>query len=317
MMFADETIIKQLSAVADSLELSDSRIVFRGKTYACTPENQAAQLTNLLYARCYALKQELHQEDAWQTQQTSDASFVNRLSANNESRERVEKGWTFGQMLTAGLAEVSRGTYVKQVPVHFMAPASPAAGQQVQVYFPKEEKSEAPGFYYVFSDRTIGANENLVRVYWNIEAEGAAPLIRWITQQLNRYRIPFIFKCLNHPVLYTRRDAAVLYLEEHTCDFVKQLLPACFETIDSYLHKDVPLFAYAYRDGIGLAESPGMYESFGMHRMKLVAEAAIGSQKMDRTAAGFIRHVASVFINHGFDPAKPYLNKGSKTLPLC
>ena len=52
-------------------------------------------------------------------------------------------------------------------------------------------------------------NTTTVRIYWNIQKENATSLMRLLTAELNRNKIPFHFKILNDPTQYPRADAAV------------------------------------------------------------------------------------------------------------
>lgn len=321
-MFTNEHLLAQLTDLAGSIRLPASGIVFRGKTYATTDQTRLAALTNLLYSQCYALKQRHQPGESLPPEKAlnTDTDFIETLRAHNYSSERVEPGWQLLRLISAEHAEVKRNQDIRTVPVSFIRkPAeapSLAAGQAVAVYFPREEITPGPSFYYAFGNRPVSSTQKLLRVYWNITHTGAAPLLAWITRQFNRYHIPFIFKCLNHPHLYSRRDAAVLYLEEQAGDFISMLLPECCRAMGEYLHEDVPLFTHAYRPGVGIAESPGVYESFGMHRMKLVAEAILANPDLPGAPETLVKAIARSFIQNGINPEKPFLNNGSQTLVI-
>jgi hypothetical protein len=93
--------------------------------------------------------------------------------------------------------------------------------------------------------------------------------------EITKLIIPFIFKCLTHPDLYFRRDAAVLYIEDSMMPIIKMLLPEICEEMKDYLQEDVPLFACQYAKGVGIAESPNEHESFGMNRVAIIAEVLL------------------------------------------
>jgi hypothetical protein len=93
-----------------------------------------------------------------------------------------------------------------------------------------------------------------------------------------------------------------------------ELLPAIIEVVKDYLEEDVPLFAYKFKKGIGIAEDPDTNESFGMHRMAMVAETIIDNIPNKYTAENMVAQIAIHFEKKGINPATPFLNKGSKIL---
>lgn len=320
-MFEDQAIIKELTRLINELQISEAEIIFRKNKYNVAPENLKNSLINLLYSECYATKESYQNGQFLKNNNDfmiEDTAFISRLSQNNQTKDKVEKGWQIKNNYSNGFVEISK--FGENRIVSFSSIKStqsstiPTADQSFSVYFPKEDKDRQPTFFYVFGNRNIDLSQNLTRVYWNITSEGAPKLIKIITKKLNYYNIPFLFKCLNHPNLYFRRDAAVLYLEDHLMPIISLILADIYTEIKEYLEKDVPLFSYQFREGIGIAESPNSQESFGMNRVEIVATALLKIIPKKLSIENSIKEIAATFLEKGIDPSKTFLNKGSRTL---
>lgn len=317
-MFQDKTIIKELTRLVSQLHISDSGIVFREKQYAITPENAMGSLISILYSECYALKetyQSGQKERALQFTGANDA-FSELLSQNNHTQNKTERDWVVKIIYPNGYLEIAKqnesriipGSYLIDIPVGSI----PETGQTVTVLFPKEDKHRQPTFHYVFSNHSLNPSQHLTRIYWNCISEGAPVLINILTQKLNYYNIPFLFKCLNHPDLYFRRDAAVLYIEDAMLSIIKMVLPEICDAMKEYMEEDVPLFAYPYAKGVGIAESPNAQESFGMNRVTIIAETLFQTAHKKLVADAVVNEIAAAFVQRGIDPKATFLNKGSK-----
>lgn len=313
-MFKDKAVLKELSKLASQIEITGSHIVFRGKTYPVTDGNAVAVLTGLLYSECYMLK-ESYQSDSLKRpdQFTEDSGFINLLSQSNHTKEKTEQGWKIIQNYPNGYAEVTKNKENRIVPASYLRMQSPTE-QIASIFFPKEDRYRQPTFYYAFSNELMDTSQKLVRIYWNCTSEGAPVLIDQITTKLNSYNIPFLFKCLNHPGLYFRRDAAVLYIEDKLMPLLELILPQISEAMDDFLEEDVPLFSYHYDKGTGIAENPDTQESFGMNRMATVAEALLLASLKKLQPDETISEIAMAFQKKGINPLATHLNKGSKVL---
>lgn len=317
-MFEDITVTKELTRLANQLEVYATHLVFRGKRYEIAAHSAVTVLTNLLYSECYALKERYQNGKETRPYYFMEEAphFINLLSQNNYSKDRMEDGWVVKNNYPSGHAEVVKNTESHIVPYANLknVPAGTAigTGQTVSVFFPKEDRYRQPTFYYIFSNQPMNMAENLTRIYWNCTSEGAPLLIDAITKKLNYYGIPFLFKCLNHPTLYFRRDAAVLYVEDILMPLLELLLPEICETMAPYLEEDVPLFAYAYRKGVGIAESPNTQESFGMNRMAIVAEVLLSAFPKNLAPEEAVKQIAAAFLQKGIRPSATFLNKGSR-----
>src|SRR5699024_9460072 len=89
-----------------------------------------------------------------------------------------------------------------------------------------------PGFCAVLSTAALTPGTvPMVRLYWNVIADGAAPLAGLLSGELAACGVPFVLKVLNAPAGFTRRDAAVLYI----CD---DALPATLDAV-ARRHRDI------------------------------------------------------------------------------
>ena len=96
----------------------------------------------------------------------------------------------------------------------------------VRVYVPRESRTVQAGYYFVFGETLPDSNDELsvVRFYWNVSAEGAAPLLQRISGDLNRWEVPFRFKTPSHPGMFARNDTAVLYAPRRYAHFTRGLV---------------------------------------------------------------------------------------------
>ncbi|WP_299888736.1 T3SS effector HopA1 family protein [uncultured Lacinutrix sp.] len=317
-MFKDDVIVKELVRINSQLDISKFNIAFRGQNYEITSQNVLSKLVRVLYSECYALK------DTYQKGEVNkyngvidlDEIYVSLLSKNNYTKDKTQDGWLVKRNLSNGFFEVAKELNVRTIYQTELRPKekilTTKVGDMVSLFFPREEKYKQPTFYYVNSNQIIDFNKMMTRIYWNINDKGAPVLIEKITKKLNHYNIPFLFKCLNNPKLYFRRDAAVLYIENKNMQVVKLLLPELCGLMESYLDEDVPLFTYRYSKGVGIAESPSIHESFGMNRITTVAETILNNigKKLDSNA--MLNNISNAFIKKGINPEKPFLNSGSQ-----
>lgn len=314
-MFKDSAVLKELSGLVSQIEITVSHIDFRGKRYPVTNGNAAALLTGLLYSECYMLKESYQSALLKRPDQFTEdnTGFMNLLSQHNHTKEKTEQGWKVKQAYPNGYVAITRNNENRIA--HASSIKAQAAGEQtVSVLLPKEDRNMQPTFYYAFSNELMDTSQKLVRIYWNCTCEGAPVLLDIITKKLNSYNIPFLFKCLNNPGLYFRRDAAVLYIEDKLMPLSELILPEICREMDAYLEEDVPLFSYHYSKGVGIAENPNLQESFGMNRMAMVAEALLHSSLKKLQQDETIIEIAAAFQQNGIDPPATFLNKGSRIL---
>jgi hypothetical protein len=277
-----------------------------------------AQLQQLLYEWCYCRRfGTAPGESAAAT--AADYAFVDALSAANTSRERWDRGWQIQQSLPSGQIVAVKGAMTRLLwPGEFLGhgpPGTPPSpGNQISLFAPKESRVAQPGFYFAFGETLADQQDDvgIVRLYWNVSANGAAALVGGITRELNRFAIPFRFKCLSLPGLFERSDAAILYVAKRHYRLATALLAQVYRDARPTLKAGVPLFAKRLADGLGLAEDPKTGESFGTSRCRLVAEAVCNAH--DRgldSAEARLGEVAAAFAAAGLSLERPHLSSGS------
>jgi hypothetical protein len=154
----------------------------------------------------------------------------------------------------------------------------------------------------------------MVRLYWNLRADGAVPFVAAATGLLNGADAAFHLKVLNDPAAFSRCDAAVIYLAR--CDYpgLAGLIRALWREVAGYLSPRTPVFTAELAPGLGFAEDPGTAESFGEHRCRLLAGALVHAHESGRTdAAGTLAAIERRFAGAGIDLAAPHLSPDPAT----
>lgn len=277
-----------------------------------------AVLTNYLYHYCFC-----HTFDgdlpADRPSAAPDNQFIQTLSQANAAHERWDSGWQIVQILPHGQVmaqknSLSRTLWAGEF-INLDGPGMPLrVGAQINVFFPKESITVQPGFYMAFGETMIEeANDySLVRFYWNVEAAGAAELTAQVTASLNRFLLPYRFKCLTIPDYYSRMDAAVLYVSKRFYRITAELLRDVHKRVKAHLSPATPLFAKRLAPGLGLAEDPGLQDSFGTHRCRVLAEGILNAHNHGaKSEQARLQEVVKQFRHYGINPERPYLNPGS------
>lgn len=278
-----------------------------------------AALRDCFYARCYCKPFDGRAVDAAISPPSSMQDLTPDLSAANAGQPRWDSGWQISRIEASGQLFAQKGSRVRSVwPGEFLTfdgpGVPPRAGSQISVYFPHESRTMQPGFYFAFSEaESDPADESrLTRFYWNVREQGAVPLTRWLTRTLNRFQIPFRYKCLSIGGQYDRLDAAVLYVGKKFFRISAELLAAGRQTVAEFLRPETPLFTRPLAPGLALAEDPGNGESFGMNRCRILAEALWNAA--GKGLAGDddrLREISKHFAQYGLRIDRPHLNAQS------
>ena len=153
----------------------------------------------------------------------------------------------------------------------------------------------------------------MVRLYWHLTAEAAAPFIRALTREFNAAEVPFVVKVINDPGAYRRADAAVLYMSGCDLDRAREPVSRVHGSIAGGLRREVPMFTRRLADGLGLADDVGNDLSFGQDRCRLAAEGLyLSYSRGDADQAARAGTMAEVFRKSGLDPTRPHLCAGSR-----
>lgn len=277
-----------------------------------------SQLQQQLYQHCFC--QRFHGHLAPPPPAVAEGNeLIEALSRANASRDRWDPGWYISQMLPSGQIVAQKygqtrwlwpGEFVTQ----FGPGVAPQVGSPISVYFPRESKTMQPGFYFAFGETPDGADGtyNVIRFYWNVKESGLTDLVHDLTRTLNRFYVPFRFKCVSYRTLASRIDSAVLYVAKRYYRIVAEALVDVHRRLKTNLATHTPLFTKELGPGLAFAEDPGNGESFGMSRCRIVSEAVWNAYaRGEQSEQGRLREVAHQFERYGIPWDRPYLSPGS------
>lgn len=320
--------------ICQRVNIEHDRIVFAGEEFLVEPASgdlSRTQLLDTLTGRIYKgfyIRPELGRENQpysseWATRtpisiQTDIADLVAQLKIANGTHPSWDPGWEIYHFGNDGRAYVKRadqsriawaGTYMLD---NWMG-ASAKVGDIVKLkVFPY---TEAPldSFFHTFGATLSDQFDEykLLRFYFNIESSTVVALLRFLSQQLNHYYVPYHFKALADPATYGRADAAVLYVASCHYQIVAYLLTRLPDILGDGLRSGVPMFTREFARGIGAAQDPGKGASFGMHRCGLVALALLKANANGIfNCDGKMALIEQCFSDVGIDLNTPYLNSG-------
>lgn len=248
-------------------------------------------------------------------QQTGLTPFVARLSDANSGKGCWENGWRVNAVDKDGITVVRRGLSVRaraQDCAVEKQPRSPDAPASIRL--PKEYLGMSPSFYMVLGDKALDHDDeqSLLRIYWNMSAQGAVAFVRNASILLNATGLAFRLKVLSDPMLFTRCDAGVIYIRRGDYGAAARVFRLLYAEIREYLKPGTPVFTKRLAWGVALAEDPGQGESFGQSRCRLLADALIRAYELGKKELDDKLGVISErFHDEGLDLQTPFLSAGS------
>lgn len=244
--------------------------------------------------------------------------FIDELSIANSGKGYWTEGCEVKSISTGQILARRNGLELRVRPEDCRSASNEQSseGARLSLHFPKELLGISPGFYTATSDVEMpeSRDEEVLRFYWNLRAEGAAPLMRSLTRELNHAGLPFRFKVLNDASAFTRCDAGVLYVRKSDYKPVSEVLRRVYTEIGKdNLNQRVPAFTKWLAPGLGLAEDPANgLGSFGLHRCRLMADVLIRThQRGKKSLPDRLRVVEEHFRENGISLEKPFLNPNS------
>lgn len=241
---------------------------------------------------------------------------IDVLSAANRGAGCTEPGWTVRRR-EGGTVVVERDGLEVRASADEVIPLSAGTdpGALVALRLPKERRGRWDGFYTALGDAGSGGDGPVDRFYWNIRGDAAAALLTAASEILNGARLPFRLKTVNPPTL-ARCDAAVLYTPRDSRRDAVALVAHLHRRISHGLRPGVPALALRLAPGLAFAEDPGVGESFGSHRCRLIAEAAYASWRAgDRGTPARIGRVRERLAREGIALDRIHLGPGAQDDP--
>jgi hypothetical protein len=278
-------------------------------------------LTNTIYSRFYCgIKDEKYTTKI--PPKVEREEFMNQLSQANTSKDGLDYHWNIYNIDTAaGNVYVQKNGELRWLQPNGYYFANPqqkqaALNTKVNLIRQKENKNLQPVFYHVFGNELFPQETEIGRMYWNISPEGAPKLINLLTTTLNDYKIPFQFKCLNHPALYVRSDSAVLYITKKHVQIVAVILHSVIPNLEPYLVDEIPMFTKRLFKGVSYAEDPGKGQSFGMSRATTIATALVEAFQQENDPQEIKEHVIGSLSRKGMTLDRLHLNKHTALTPI-
>lgn len=243
--------------------------------------------------------------------------FMNGLSVANQGTEWWEPYWTVASTDPSGMVYVQKNGLFRTLVAHEWKPEQILngplqVGASVSILNRKERRDLQPVFYYVYSKAFMPQGISLGRFYFNVAPSQIAEFIKQLTANMNRLQVPFLFKCLNHPLLYVRTDSAVLYIEKKYFSITARILQNIISANPGFFKATVPLFTKPIVNGVAYAEDPGNGKSFGMFWSEMIAEGLIKAhEKGMSNPAEKLSLVFTEFEKNGVTIQQPYLRSNS------
>jgi hypothetical protein len=240
--------------------------------------------------------------------------FARALSDANRGAGAWEPGWVVRALADDGRVVAERHGLRFWVDAQGFRAGETAVkeGAVGSVRLPKEQRHRQPGFYIALGNVLPGARDRLLRVYWHLQARGAAPLMAELTARLNADEIPFWHKVVSDPRGFTRADAGVTYLATDAWQAARAPVEASYRSVRAMLRSPTSAFALPLGRGVGVAEDVGDGQSFGNHRSRLLAEAMLSAAAAEApTAEACAGAVGAALLDAGLRPDALHLAPGA------
>jgi hypothetical protein len=266
-----------------------------------------------LYTDFYCPGSPKHSEgDVKQVTRRAVTPWLRHLSAANVGDGFYSEGWEVCSVERSQVIVCRAGLKLWAQVRDCLIPrdCSLQPGIRVGLRFPKELPEISPGFYMAMGNRELlrSVQHIIVRLYFNITADGSMSLMRNVTSRLNSADLAFNLKIVSNPGGFDRCDSAVLYIHKADCNRVFELIAEIYPRIARHLKDGTPVFTKELARGFSLAEDPGGNESFGSHRCRVLAEAIIRVfERCGKSLEQRSEIVKECFEENGIDFSRPFL----------
>jgi hypothetical protein len=195
---------------------------------------------------------------------------------------------------------LSQGDYINTIRPGML----PAPGATLLAIDRLDSTELMVGYWVTHSPDWFPPTSTIYRVYWNVDPDGAAALVRQLTTLLRPYA--YCLKVPSDPRQFDRTDAVVLYLRSDVNGAVWSLIRRSHDAVSPALGDDVPPLTCRLDTGLAFAEHDAeSNESFGQHRCRLIAEAI--DRATDRGVAAARDAIYARFAREGLDPNRPWM----------
>jgi hypothetical protein len=271
-------------------------------------------LAERLYAQYYCRR------TATRASRAEDTDMLDGLREANTSREGWVRGWEIVDRDEAGTVVVKNGARVRLAAPESYRVTDADRGHEVgmAVWRLREDAASQPDYYYAIGEALGDRYEDLVgsRIYVNLSADAATRWMRCVTQDFNRYEVPFAFKVLRNAAAYGRVDSGVLYLPRRHARFGVSIVMGLARVVGG-LRRPTPLFTRRVASGIAISDNPPDGQSFGFTRMQLVAEGIVDAWRSRQDSVeSRLGAISNRFRSAGLNLPRPWLNPGNVELDL-
>ncbi len=254
-----------------------------------------------------------------------DIGFYERLHTSNCGEGCFDPDWQVIRQEEDGSLVVTKNGLTLHIDRdrHLPSETKAAVGDQVAIRLPKNRVQN--GFYMAVSNTgkqshpRLSKPADVVRIYFNLNPDGAVAIMGSLTQKLNAVLIPFSFKALYNPSDYGRYDSAVLYFEKSDYSIVQSVLQAVYLEHQACFNQPVPLFTKLLAPGLSIAEEPNHkfteLESFGTNRCQIVANGLLEAwQRGENSPESRLNSILRHFSLLGLELHRSYLNANSEDI---
>lgn len=230
-------------------------------------------------------------------------------------RRRVWQGGFRVAAVGAGTVTAIRDGVAYEAPATQVrgAAGAPELGEEVMVRVPGELRHLVPEHFFVLADPSApaGAEEVLLRLYWNLGPAGAVAWLAGLGERLAPAGVRWEAKALRDPAAYGRADAAVLYLAKKDWPAARRPLAELYRELRRELTPCSPFLTRELAPGLGLAEGFVPSERYGADCCRLVAGALIAAARSGRRPGP---ELGSAFRAAGREPRAPWRLAGGAGL---
>lgn len=304
--------VKKIRRIID--ELYDSKTFRLIHESIKQPLDNIEHLSHFMYGYYHLglRKNSLHQFlESRQDWRFCDEIFLLHLQKANLCGGYYDPNWKIVSITTSGEVYVKKNdiTILCQKH-HFKVQEDLKMGNIVSVKFPKDRILIPNGFYFVISNcGNPDFSKPVTRFYFNTNVYKVEEFIKRLTRELCNRKIIFQFKTLLNPSHYKRLDSSVLYINK--IDYEKTLAIICniHKRQINYFLPGIPFLSKRILSGIGIAEEPqNSKESFGQHRINLIAGSLLSGSKKKLPSQELLRFVLKDLEKHDLNINRLYLN---------